>query len=60
MSRKVFEYFFDPDDLEPFYSELPQSLIEPKSKREKRPSDSVERVTDAPSSQSANPPDVTH
>ena len=46
MSRKVFEYFFDPDDLEPFYSELPQSLVEPKSKRENRASDTVERVTD--------------
>ena len=59
MSRKVFEYFFDPDDLEPFYSELPRSLVEPKSKRENRASDSAERVTDAPSSESANPSEVT-
>ena len=27
MSRKVFEYYFDPDDLEPFYSELPRSQL---------------------------------
>ena len=29
MSRKVFEYYFDREDLEPFFSELPKSLVEP-------------------------------
>jgi hypothetical protein len=27
MSRKVFEYFLDPEELEPFYSEFPKGLL---------------------------------
>ena len=32
MSQEVFEYFFEPDDLEPFYSRLPRmTLSKPKT-----------------------------
>ena len=51
MSRKVFEYFFDPDDLEPFYSELPPSFVQSKNKRDRHAPDSAERVTDSPNSE---------
>ena len=51
MSRRIFEYFFDPEDLEPFYSELPQSLVEPRRTCEIRTPYSAEQVTEASSSQ---------
>lgn len=47
MSRKVFEYFFDPDDLEPFYSELPRSKLTAINPREKRDESLSETVADS-------------
>lgn len=49
MSRKVFEYFFDPDDLEPFYSELPRSkltAINPLEMRDERLAETVADLAD--------------
>lgn len=59
MSRKVFEYFFDPEDLEPHYSELPRSLIDSSSSTERRATASEHRAnSNENESAPAEPADV--
>ena len=56
MSHKVFEYFFDPEDLEPFYSELGPSFAEGGANRRVARSRSQERVAKVARPQSAAAP----
>lgn len=45
MSHNLFEYFFDPEELEPFYSELPQGLMK-STRRVVREVQKTERAVD--------------
>lgn len=47
MSRKVFEYYFDPEDLEPFYSELPRSKLTASTGLDKREAGRVNGTLDS-------------
>ena len=44
MSRKLFEYFFDPEELEPFYSELTRSTTAPQ-RSDRRPKEAGDGPT---------------
>lgn len=62
MSRKVFEYYFDREDLEPFFSELPQTLVHsssgPKS-RASSPDQQANSKRAGVAEETSRPPETT-